>query len=83
MDMHCERLAASLGLVVRERRTSQGLSQEAFAEVCGLHRTYVGSIERGERNITLGNILRIADALGTTASELLAAAERLSNEERS
>jgi DNA-binding XRE family transcriptional regulator len=51
------------GANVRLLRTSKGLSQEAFAHACGLHRTYIGSIERGERNISLDNMERIAAAL--------------------
>jgi len=54
-----------------------GLSQEAFAAITGLHRTYVGSVERGERNISLNNIHAVAKALQTTASRLLSDAERL------
>lgn len=48
---------------VRLRRHNLGLSQEKFGEVCGLHRTYVGAIERGERNVSLVNIGKIAKAL--------------------
>ena len=51
------------------------MSQEGFAEKVGVHRTYIGSVERGERNVSLDNILRIALALGLRASELLALAE--------
>jgi len=50
-------------VVVRERRQKLGLSQERFAELCGLHRTYVGAIERGERNVSILNIAKIAKAL--------------------
>jgi transcriptional regulator with XRE-family HTH domain len=56
---------------VRERRKALGLSQEAFADACGLHRTYIGSIERAERNVSLDNIEKIAGALGIPAWELI------------
>jgi transcriptional regulator with XRE-family HTH domain len=59
------------GLRVRELRKAMGFSQEAFAAHCGLDRTYVGGIERGERNVALRNIAVIAKALGITVSELL------------
>jgi transcriptional regulator with XRE-family HTH domain len=55
---------------VRKLRQEQGYSQESFAAECGLDRTYVGGIERGERNIALRNIERIAEALEVTISEL-------------
>jgi transcriptional regulator with XRE-family HTH domain len=56
---------------VRRLRTAQGLSQEALAEVCGYHRTYVGGIERGERNITIATLEALAGALGVDPRELL------------
>ena len=59
------------GQRVRELRSKQGLSQEAFAERCGLDRTYVGGIERGERNLALRNINSIAKALGMSLAELM------------
>lgn len=49
----------------------RGLSQEALAEAAGLHRTYVGAIERAERNLTLGTLASFSRALGTTTPELL------------
>lgn len=58
------------GRRVRELRLSQGYSQEAFADKCGLDRTYIGGIERGERNVALRNIQVISKALGITISEL-------------
>lgn len=59
------------GFRVRELRTALGFSQEQFALECGLDRTYVGGIERGERNIGLLNIALIARTLRTTMSDLL------------
>ncbi len=56
---------------VRKARHKLDLSQEELAEECGLHRTYVGSVERGERNVSLLKIVAIAKALRTTASSLL------------
>jgi len=63
-----ERLARHL----RALRASQGLSQEALADLAGLHRTYVGSIERKERNVSLDNVERLAEALGVDVAEVLA-----------
>lgn len=59
------------GLRVRELRKQQGLSQEAFADLCELDRTYIGGIERGERNVALRNIAVIAKSLGITLSDLM------------
>jgi transcriptional regulator with XRE-family HTH domain len=56
---------------VRTLRLSKGLSQEALAEVCGYHRTYVGGIERGERNITIATLEALAGALGVEPVRLL------------
>jgi transcriptional regulator with XRE-family HTH domain len=58
------------GARMRELRKARGLSQEALAFACGLDRSYLGSIERGEKNVSLINIWRIAEALGTSPSEL-------------
>ena len=58
------------GARVRELRLEMGLSQERFAAKCKLDRTYVGSVERGERNIALRNIEKISKALGISISEL-------------
>lgn len=63
------------GAAVRELRLRKQLSQEALADAAGLHRTYVGSIERGERNPSLVNIVRLADALGASPAELMQAME--------
>ena len=52
------------GKNLRNYRTSKNLSQEKLAELCDLHRTYISDIERGQRNISLGNVQKIAEALG-------------------
>jgi len=58
------------GKAVRQRRNKLGVSQEAFADMCGLDRTYVGGIERGERNVALVNIEKIAKTLRLTIAAL-------------
>ena len=74
--MDSERIIQVLGAVIRERRVALRMSQEDFAEHVGLHRTYIGAIERGERNLSLRNLLRVAFGLGLRTSELLAVTER-------
>ncbi len=59
-----------LGVKVRSLRMAKGLSQEEFAELCGLHRNYIGGIERGERNVAFLNLLKIATTLEMSLSEL-------------
>jgi len=56
---------------LREFRMQNGLSQEQLADISELHRTYVGSVERGERNISIDNIERLARALGKQVKDLL------------
>jgi transcriptional regulator with XRE-family HTH domain len=63
------------GVAVREQRLKQGFSQETLAEISGLHRTYIGGIERGERNISLLNVVKLAQALNLSPAQLLAAVE--------
>lgn len=70
-----ERARITLGARIRELRGALGLSQEELAERAGLHRTYVGAVERGERNVSLDNILALASALEISASELLRGVE--------
>lgn len=59
-----------LGRAVRQRRNRLGISQEAFADLCEMDRTYLGGIERGERNVALVNIEKIAKAFRISLSEL-------------
>ena len=63
-----------LGEAVRAARKARALSQEALADAAGIDRSHMGKIERGERNVTLLNITRIAKAMGCKPSDLLASA---------
>jgi transcriptional regulator with XRE-family HTH domain len=58
------------GVRVRALRSEKGWSQEDFAFECGLHRTYIGAVERGERNVSLENIKKIADTFKIDIAEL-------------
>jgi transcriptional regulator with XRE-family HTH domain len=66
-----EALTRAFGLRVRAARTSLGLSQERLGHGAGLHPTYISSVERGERNVSLVNIVRIASALELDPGELV------------
>jgi len=61
-----------LGAAVRAQRKAVGLSQEALADAAMIDRSHMGKIERGERNVTLLNLIKIAEALRTPASQLMA-----------
>lgn len=63
-------LAIQFGSVIRRLRLDLGDSQEEFADRCGLHRTYIGAIERGEKTVTIETADRLAKALGLTLSQL-------------
>ena len=65
-----EDVRVRFGKALRKRRHKLGVSQEEFADLCGLDRTYVGGIERGERNLALVNIEKLAKALKISLSEL-------------
>ena len=66
----------AFGRTVRRLRENKGLSQEKLAELAGIHRTYIGDVERGTRNIALVNMTRIAKALGTSLNRLIAEMEK-------
>ena len=68
-------ITKTLGEAIRDHRRFKGLSQEELGEIAGMHRTYVGMVERGEKNITLANLVKVSQALDITASELLRQAE--------
>ena len=67
-DLRQERRRA-FGAQLRSHRRRVGVSQEALADLAGMHRTYVGSVERGERNVSLDAIYTLADALGIEVAE--------------
>lgn len=69
-----DRRLAQLGHAIRTQRTAMGLSQEALADAAGIDRSHMGKIERGERNVTLLNLIRVAGAMHRQPSEILAAA---------
>jgi transcriptional regulator with XRE-family HTH domain len=64
-------LQIAVGANLRTHRLAAGMSQEAFAELIGVHRTYMGGVERGERNLTLKSLERIAERIGVDPRTLL------------
>ncbi len=64
-------ISVKLGKKIRKMRESKGYSQEKFAELVGVHRTYMGSIERGEKNITIVTARKISDALNIDLTDLI------------
>jgi transcriptional regulator with XRE-family HTH domain len=64
-----------IGLALRQSREAVGWSQETLAFESGIHRTYIGAIERGEKNVTIRNIHRIARTLGVSIAEIMQLAE--------
>lgn len=70
MSMANERIRKTFGKKLREIRKLKGFSQESLADAAGLHRTYIGAVERGEQNISLENIHKLAKALKTSPEEL-------------
>lgn len=63
-----------LGLAIRHHRDEMGVSQEGLAEIIGCHRNYVGLLERGEQNVTIDMLARVAKALGCSVTDLVAEA---------
>lgn len=72
MNIDDKKARKQLGLAIRTKRKAMGFSQESFASECGIHRTYMGAVERGERNISLMNIIRIANRFDIAPSQLFA-----------
>jgi transcriptional regulator with XRE-family HTH domain len=70
MNLDDKRFLRELGDRLRERRQACGLTQEELAERCRLHRTFVGSVERGERNVSILNLRTIAKALRLVVADL-------------
>jgi transcriptional regulator with XRE-family HTH domain len=68
-------LLRALGQRIRQLRTEQGYSQEGFADKCGVHRTFMGTIERGESNLSFQNIVKVAMTLGVSLSKLFSELE--------
>ncbi len=71
-----DRIKLEFGNALRKYRHAKGISQEALADLAGIHRTYVGDVERGERNISLLNMMRLTAALRTPLSQLVLDMER-------
>lgn len=70
-EKNTTKLQEDIALNVKNCRLKMGLSQEEFADICGYHRTYIGSIERSERNITISTLEALAIALNVEPMELL------------
>ena len=66
-----DKATVKFGENVKSARKERGISQEELASIAGLHRTYIGMVERGEKNITLINILKLSRALDVTVGQLL------------
>lgn len=71
MEKSCSPIRIALANNLRRLRAERALSQEALADIAGLHRTFVGSVERAERNISIDNVARLARALAVTPADLL------------
>ncbi len=65
-----QQIQRQLGERIRKLRAQKGWSQEEFADIAGLHRTYIGAVERGEKNLTISTLLTLAKTLNTTVTQL-------------
>jgi transcriptional regulator with XRE-family HTH domain len=70
----------ALGERIRELRARKGYSQEGFADLVGVHRTFMGTVERGESNVSFQNLVKISKALGVTLSQMLSGVEKKAEE---
>lgn len=75
-----QQIEVRFGQAVRRRREMNGVSQEAFAQMAGVHRTYISSIERGKVQVGIGVAEKLAEALETPLSELIRDAENIETE---
>jgi transcriptional regulator with XRE-family HTH domain len=73
MNLDDQHFLRQVGFQIRELRSSRGMTQVQLAEACGLHRTFIGSVERGERNVAILNLRRIAKTLRVPVTELFEA----------
>jgi transcriptional regulator with XRE-family HTH domain len=72
MNLDDRQFLRAVGFRIRELRTARRLTQVELAAACGLHRTFIGSVERGERNVSVLNLRRIAKKLRVSMAEMLA-----------
>jgi transcriptional regulator with XRE-family HTH domain len=70
MNLDDQKFLRTLGSTIRELRDARGLTQAQLGEACSLHRTFIGSVERGERNVAVLNLRRIAKTLRVPLSDL-------------
>ena len=75
-EITAHHIQLALGQRVRQLRKRHGYSQEAFADATGLHRTWMGALERGERNLSFHNLVLVSKALSITLSKLLSGIEK-------
>ena len=77
-----QEIVKALGQRIRELRLKEGYSQESFADHCGVHRTFMGTIERGESNLSFSNLVKISHGLGITLSQLLSGLEKRAQQQK-